>query len=581
MTFYFIAFLAGLLTLFSPCILPVLPFVFARSGKPFTQGGLPMLTGMAVTFTSVASLGAVASHWAVQLNQVGRWLALACLMLFAASLVFPRLATWLSQPLVRAGSQLTSTPSTRSIWGSFLLGVGTGLIWSPCAGPILGLVLSGAALAGPGVASSLLLLAYAAGAATGLGLALRALKRGGRVFAALRSRQAPGGVATRLAGVAMLVGTVAVAAGWDTGFLARSLPAANGGIEARLLQATMPSAHAAELPSLPSGLPVESVRPKLDGATAWLNTEPLSMASLRGKVVLVNFWTYSCVNCLRTLPYVRAWAQKYADQGLVVLGVHTPEFAFEKDKGNVQRALQDLKISYPVAQDNDFKIWRAFDNQYWPALYFVDAQGRVRHHQFGEGGFAQSERVIQALLKEAGTSAATGKVVADITAHIPPDTQGVGMAADTAHLRSPETYLGYEKGSGLRTQGGPALDRVKSYQPGPLSDNEWSLGGEWTVRSEFAESMRADATLALRFHARDVNLVLGGASAKAPIRFRITLNGKPPGADHGTDVDANGYGLIEANRLYQLIRQTGRIDSSTVEIQFLAPGARAYAFTFG
>lgn len=265
----------------------------------------------------------------------------------------------------------------------------------------------------------------------------------------------------------------------------------------------------------------------------------------------------------------------------MVVGVHTPEFAFEKDKGNVQRALQDLKIGYPVAQDNDFKIWRAFDNQYWPALYFVDAQGRVRHHQFGEGGAAQSERVIQALLKEAGTSASTGKVLADTTSNITPDTQGVGMAADTAHLRSPETYLGYEKGSGLRTNGGAALDRAKSYQPGPLSDNECSLGGEWTVRSEFAESMRADTALALRFHARDVNLVLGGASANAPIRFRVTLNGKPPGADHGTDVDANGYGQIEATRLYQLIRQTGKIDNSTVEMQFLDRGARAYAFTFG
>ena len=343
------------------------------------------------------------------------------------------------------------------------------------------------------------------------------------------------------------------------------------GLEAGLLQRLVPQANAAA--PQPSRLPVESTRASLEGGTQWLNAAPQSIPALRGKVVLVNFWTYSCINCLRTLPYVKAWAQKYADRGLVVVGVHTPEFAFEKDAGNVRRALQDLKIGYPVVQDNDFRIWRGFNNQYWPALYFVDAQGRVRHHQFGEGGYAASERVIEELLREAGTAGAARPDVA-------PDTRGPGLAADADTLRSPETYLGYEKGSSPRIAGKPVLDRSAHYTPAALRPNTWSLAGTWAVQPVFVEGTEADGRLAVRFQARDANLVLG-AGTSGPVRFRLTLDGQPPGPHHGTDVDAEGNGVVDATRLYQLVRQSGAVQARTVEIRFLDPGARGYAFTFG
>jgi cytochrome c biogenesis protein CcdA/thiol-disulfide isomerase/thioredoxin len=585
MTLYIVAFIAGMLTLFSPCILPVLPFVFSRNGRPFSQGNLPLLVGMALTFASVASLGAVAGAWAVQLNQLGRWLALLSLALFSLSLMAPGLATWWGHPFVRAGERLARI-ETRSPWlTSALLGMATGLIWVPCAGPVLGVILSAAALMGPTAHISLMLLSYATGAAVALWVALRL---GSNSLKSLKERLAPGIAGRRVAGAAMLAGVLAVASGLDTTVLAKISAPGSDHIESSLLERVMPRADAAEvtgvgrLPGLatevvprPSKLSVKSVRPNLEGGTNWLNSEPLSIASLRGKVVLVNFWTYSCINCLRTLPYVRAWAQKYADRGLVVVGVHTPEFAFEKDAGNVKKALQELKISYPVVQDNDFRLWRAFSNQYWPALYFIDSQGRVRHTQFGEGGQAAAERAIEDLLAEAGAPPA-GAAQASIT----PDTEGVGLGADLGNLRSPETYLGYQKGGGLRIAGSAIPDKPVNYQPTSLSANTWSLSGNWSLKAEFVESNESGNRLALRFQARDANLVIGSSTSK-PVRYRVTLDGQPPGANHGTDVDADGHGIVTSTRLYQLVRQTGGVRARTVEIQFLEPGAQAYAFTFG
>lgn len=465
MSLYLLAFVSGMLTLFSPCILPVLPFVFARNDRSFVQGRLPLLAGLAVTFALVASLGAVAGAWAVHLNQIGRWLALGALALFATLLLLPGLAVWWSRPLVRAGERLARMETKRPWLTSALLGVATGLIWSPCAGPVLGVILSTAALLGPSARTSLLLLSYGVGAAVALGVAL---KWGAPALAALKARLMPGAVGRRVAGAAMLAGVIAVATGLDTTVLARITGSGSNGFEASLLQRVMPPANAAEVAAAPrpSKLPVESTRASLEGGTNWLNSAPQSISALRGKVVLVNFWTYSCVNCLRTLPYVQAWAQKYADRGLVVVGVHAPEFAFEKAPGNVRRALQDLKISYPVVQDNEFRIWRAFNNQYWPALYFVDAQGRVRHHQFGEGGYATSERVIEDLLGEVGTSAKAAAQTGVL-----PDLQGVGLAADADTLRSPETYLGYEKGERPRVVGDVALDKPVRYTPDVLRLN--------------------------------------------------------------------------------------------------------------
>lgn len=587
MTLYILAFVSGMLTLLSPCILPVLPFVFARHGLPAAQGSLPLLTGLVVAFASVASLGAVAGAWAVHLNQAGRWVALAALAWFAVSLMWPGVAAWWSRPLVLAGERLLRVEVKRPWLASALLGVATGLVWSPCAGPVLGLVLSTAALAGPGVHTSLLLVSYGAGAAVALWAALR---MGARPLAALKARWLPGAVGRRLAGGMMLVAVSAIALGVDTGLLARLTGQGASGLEAGLLQRAMSQAEAAEWPQgrqnpsatadgspRPSRLPVESVQASLDGGTQWLNAVPQSIPALRGKVVLVNFWTYSCVNCLRTLPYVKAWAQKYADRGLVVVGVHTPEFAFEKDPGNIKRALQDLGIHYPVVQDNDFRIWRSFGNRYWPALYFVDAQGRVRHHQFGEGGYEASERVIDDLLRDAGSPAASASAARP---EARPDTRGLGLAANADTLRSPETYLGYEKGSSPRVTGGVVADQPANYAPAPLRTNTWSLAGNWTLGPEFVQVNHPGGSLAMRFEARDANLVLG-AAASQPVRFRVTLDGQPPGVHHGTDVDAEGNGVVEATRLYQLIRQGTAVKPRTVEIRFLDPGARSYAFTFG
>jgi cytochrome c biogenesis protein CcdA/thiol-disulfide isomerase/thioredoxin len=553
MTLYLIAFFGGMLTLLSPCILPVLPFVFSRGDRPLAQGSGPLLAGLAAGFAAVASLGAVAGAWAVRLNQYGRWVALASLALFAASLLMPRLANWWSRPLVRAGERLARI-RTRSPWlTSALLGVATGLIWSPCAGPVLGLVLSTAALGGPDTRTSLLLLSYGSGAAVALWAALRL---GTGAWARWRPRWVPAQAGRRIAGAAMLAAVAAVAAGLDTTVLANVARPVGAGLEARLLQ----------------GAP--STQASLEGGTRWLNGEPRSIASLRGKVVLVNFWTYSCVNCLRTLPYVKAWADKYAGRGLVVVGVHTPEFAFEKESANVQRALRDLKIPYPVVQDNEFRIWRAFGNQYWPALYLIDAQGRVRHHQFGEGGYAASERAIEELLRESGAPAGTA------AASVQPELQGTGVPADPSTLRSPETYLGYEKGAGPRVGSRAVADMPVDYRPAALPLNTWSLAGPWTLRPEWAEANAPGAALAVRFQARDANLVLGKPAGPA-IRFRVLLDGKPPGPDHGADVDAEGNGVLDASRLYQLVRQRGEVKPRELEIRFLDPGARGYAFTFG
>jgi len=324
----------------------------------------------------------------------------------------------------------------------------------------------------------------------------------------------------------------------------------------------------------PSGLPFEPIRPDLSGAGNWLNGEPLNLQQLRGKVVLVNFWTYSCINCLRTLPHVRAWAQKYSDKGLVVIGVHTPEFAFEKDTGNVQKALKRLGITYPVAQDNDFAVWRAFQNQYWPALYFIDAQGRVRHHQFGEGDESRSEQVIRALLREAGADVS-------VAAPVVPDTRGPGLPADLRNVRSPETYLGYREASGFASPSGVARDRSKAYTVDRLGLNDWGLKGAWTVGPEFAQLDESGGAVAIRFHARDAHLVLGLAAGHGPVPFQLTLDGRAPGADHGEDVDAEGRGVVDATRLYQLVRQQGSIGDRVVEIRFLDRGAQAFAFTFG
>ncbi|WP_457352355.1 thioredoxin family protein [Roseateles sp. P5_D6] len=312
-----------------------------------------------------------------------------------------------------------------------------------------------------------------------------------------------------------------------------------------------------------------SADPRLDGGGEWINSPPLALAGLRGKVVLVDFWTYSCINCQRTLPYLRAWSQKYGPQGLVVVGVHAPEFGFERDVKRVRQAAMEGKLDYPIVLDNDFTIWRAFGNQAWPALYFVDAQGRVRHQQLGEGDYERAERVIRELLREAGKAPEAGMAQVAAT--------GIGLAPDIANVRSPETYLGHGHGAAR----GILPDRLKRYAGGTPRLNEWSLAGDWTVRPEYAELSGDSGSVALRFQARDLHLVLGPATDGKPLPFRITLDGQPPGTDAGLDVGADGRGLASGERLYQLVRQQGPVRARTFEIRFDAPGARAYAFTFG
>ena len=322
-------------------------------------------------------------------------------------------------------------------------------------------------------------------------------------------------------------------------------------------------------------LPAEGPLPGFDGTTGWLNSPPLTVADLRGKVVLVDFWTYTCINWLRTLSYVRAWAEKYEDQGLVVVGVHTPEFPFEHDVDNVREAANDLTVEYPVALDADYAVWRAFNNMYWPAVYIADAEGRIRHHHFGEGGYAECENVVQQLLGEAGHDG-----IGDDLVSVVPD--GFEAQADWTNLESPETYLGYEQAQNFASPGGAEFDEPRTYAvPERLRLNHWALSGDWTIASGASVLNRADGRIAFRFHARDVNLVMGPPSRDEPVPFRVTVDGEPPDAAHGLDVDEQGHGTLSQQRLHQLVRQPGSIDDRTFEIAFLAPGAEAYAFTFG
>lgn len=321
--------------------------------------------------------------------------------------------------------------------------------------------------------------------------------------------------------------------------------------------------------------PIEGELPSLNGATGWLNSQPLTKAGLRGKVVLVEFWTYSCINWLRTLPYVRAWAEKYRNQGLVVIGVHSPEFAFERNVDNVQRAAKEQHVDFPIALDSNFAIWRAFKNEYWPALYFIDAQGRVRHHQFGEGDYGQSETIIQQLLAEAGTGGtARGRVAVD--------SRGIEAPADWGSLQSPENYVGYERTENFVSPGGAARNVPRAYAaPARLRLNDWALAGNWTVANNSIGLNDANGRIAYRFHARDLHLVMGPAPGVAAVRFRVLIDGRAPGASHGIDVDEQGNGTVTEPRLYQLIRQTKPIVERQVEIEFLDPGATAFSFTFG
>ncbi|WP_412778274.1 cytochrome c biogenesis protein DipZ [Thalassospira lucentensis] len=603
MTLLVISYLAGVLTVLSPCILPVLPFVFSMSGQsPAKQISLTF-AGMAITFAMIGTLVATGGNWAANLNDAGRYVALAVLAVFGASLVSTRVAWLLARPAVLLGNRIANAPppghsgthhSTRT---PLLLGIATGLLWTPCAGPILGAILTGAALQGPNAHTTFLLLSYGAGAATVMA-ALLIVGRGiGQVILTRARAHLKLGVRIRQGlGVAVLAGVVVIATGWDTRVLARVSYSNTNNLEQTLLDtyyrpddtkssAKNMIASVTEVPgetrppstqSYKSILPIEGYLPSLDGAVNWLNSPPLTANQLRGKVVLVDFWTYSCINCLRTLPYVRAWADKYHDQGLVVIGVHAPEFAFEKKIGNVTRALQDLKVSYPVALDNDFNIWRAFNNHYWPALYFVDSEGRIRHHVFGEGNYDISEKVIVDLLAEANDQKPDANA-----SLVSPKALGAEMQPNLAQLASGETYIGYRQAAGFVSRGGLSADQAKEYAPGNPGRNEWGLSGNWTVGAESAVLNQTRGGIRFRFRARDLHLVLGPGKDGKPVKFRVSVDGKAPGEDHGFDVDAQGNGTVNETRLYQLVRQSGLVRERTFDITFLDSGVEAFVFTFG
>lgn len=559
MLIFFLSYLGGILTLFSPCVLPVLPFVFARSDQSFGRSGLPILLGMAATFTALASFAAAGGAWLVGFNQYGRYAAMLLLLVMGCALISPALSERLMRPFVNLGGRLQQRADRQNnLKGPLLLGVTIGFLWAPCAGPILGLVLAGAALNGANLHSAALLLVFASGAATSLGLALLA---GKRVFGLMKRSLGAEEWLRRGLGVAVVSGVLVIALGWDTRFLSQFDFLNTASAEQKLL---------AKLDS-PSAMRQPGAMPPLNGSTQWLNSLPLDSDALRGKVVLVDFWTYSCINCLRTLPYLKAWDEKYRARGLVIIGVHAPEFAFEKDIHNVTQAVHDLGIRYPVAIDNQYAIWNAFKNEYWPAHYLVDSKGMVRHRHFGEGEYAETEKMIQALLKEAGQPSIGNSLV---------QVSGTGATFAAADIqRSPETYLGYGRGENLASPEVIARDATAQYStPHGLQPDHWALGGNWRISAESVAVRAVGGSISYLFQGRDLHLVMGSAK---PVRFRVTLDGKAPGADHGADTDENGFGILRDQRLYQLIRQSAKIENHTFRIEFMDAGAEAFAFTFG
>jgi thiol-disulfide isomerase/thioredoxin len=472
------------------------------------------------------------------------------------------------------GSRLTEREGQKeSVGSSAILGVATGLLWAPCAGPILGIIFTAAAIQGASFNTTLLLLAYALGAATSLALALLV---GGRVFARMKKSLGASERIRQVLGVLVLVGVAAIALGLDTRVLAKLSSAQTAGLESGLASRLGLGQDESRARTNAMGqliLPVEGELPPLDGLGPWFNSQPLTREQLRGKVVLIDFWTYSCINCIRSIPYVRAWDERYRKDGLVVIGVHAPEFAFERDPANVARAIQELGIRYPVALDNRYVLWNALKNQYWPAHYFIDAQGRVRYYHHGEGDYVMSERVIRQLLAEAG--------------HAPKDAEmaqasasGAQAAAVFSEVKSPETYIGYARADRFVSPGGLVHDQLKTYAAATRQLNEWALEGAWLDSKQNARSAAAGAKIHFRFHARDLHLVLGSATGK-PVRYRVLLDGKAPGGDAGVDIAADGTGAVKEQRLYQLVRQKGPIRDRDFTIEFLDPGVEAFAFTFG
>lgn len=576
--------LAGFLAGISPCVLPVLPVVLvagatAPSDVPRHQRAarpVAVVLGLVLSFSLLVLAGSEVLSFLHLPQDALRDAGIALLLVVGIGYLVPPVAALVERPFTRIR---TREPSGSA--GGFVLGLALGLVFVPCAGPILAAITVVGATHRVSPAAVVLTAAFAAGTAVPLLVIALAGEQLVRRARALR-RHAP--TLRRVGGAVLVVVAVAITFNAFDG-LQRDVPGYSDALQGSTtvrnqLNALTHAPHTSLSSCNPNatGLVDCGPAPNFTGITAWLNTpggKPLSIAALRGKVVLIDFWTYSCINCLRSLPYVRAWAQKYQDHGLVVIGVHTPEFAFEKSLDNVRSAVHRLGITYPVAVDSDYAIWEAFSNNYWPADYFIDSKGQIRGHEFGEGDYDTSERLIQRLLADAGYRDVPGGLVTDTGA-------GAEAAADVNDIGSGETYIGYARSENFASPQAVAMNQPATYSvPSTFRVNQWALAGRWTVQGEKAVLDQAPGRIVFRFHARDLHLVLGPAADGRPIRFKVWLDGKAPGADHGADTDADGNGVVRQIRLYQLIRQEEGVQDRTFTIEFLDPGVQAYSFTFG
>lgn len=560
MVLVILTYLAGALTIFSPCILPVLPFIFSKANHSFLKNGLPLLAGMCVTFSIFSALAIVGGEWILKANQIGRVLALILLSFFGLSLIFPKVSEKAMAPLARLGSKIGTHSNPNRVWDSFLIGVSSGLLWAPCAGPILGLVLTGAASQHQLSRSLLLLFSYSLGAATSLALTLIASHR---LLKTLKKFLKFDQALKRGLGVLVLMGVAVITFNLDRTLLTQVSQFRTNSLEGKLLSFLGLEDHPTS----------QGQMPEIRGDESWINSKPLSRSDLLGKVVLIDFWTYSCINCLRTLPYLKNWAEKYKNNDFLIIGVHTPEFAFEKNLNYVKEAVQDLGILYPIVVDNNYRIWNAFSNRYWPAHYFVDRKGFIRNYHFGEGDYEHSEKIIRDLLMENGKAVQVKDVQLSAT--------GVEAPALLDQSQSPETYLGYKRASNLVTSSPPRYDKPSNYKGvSQLKTHQWTLEGQWLINSEKIVLKEAHGKIRIRFHARDLHLVLG---AEKKIPFQVTLDGQALGNDHGADTNSEGRGVVQSHRLYQLVRQQDQapVKDHVFEIEFFDQGVEAFAFTFG
>jgi cytochrome c biogenesis protein CcdA/thiol-disulfide isomerase/thioredoxin len=575
-----LAVLAGVLTVLSPCILPILPALLSASvsqknpHRPFW-----IVLGLATSFALFGTIFAVFKSFLGLTNGELRDAALAILLFFGLSLLMPRLWEHIGSTIstfIQRASWMSRLSAESGPAGTFLLGGALGLVWAPCAGPILGIILTLATVQASFLSTFLLMWAYALGAA----LPMLLIGYGGqKVVKRLQRFRGVGSVAPKVLGIVTLGAVAGLYFNLDT-LLLSHLPSTlflSNTVEQKLVAhaPSKASAHTvAETTAMnapvPSSLPVLGAMPKFADITGWINSPPLTRKELRGKVVLVDFWTYSCINCIRTLPYVRRWYEKYKDQGLVVVGVHTPEFAFEKKTANVEKAVKQFGIPYPVAIDSRYGTWNAYSNQFWPAHYLIDAQGRIREVHFGEGDYKKTEKAIQSLLAEAGT---LNKKVA---------LSGPLALVNFMEIQSPETYLGYGRAERFASPETVEPDSTMNYSfPQSLGLNEWALLGTWRVEGEKAILKGPKGDVRFRFHAPKLNIVMKGSGEK--VKARVFLDGKPlPVGLYGSDVAPDGSVTVRNAKLYNLVSLPGDDTGSHVfEIRFEAPGAAIYTFTFG